>query len=642
MYIYCFKFQIPFKFFWPDAGRNKAPLSSFPNQILHYESTNCSAEVVQLSRFHPRRHETSYKHRAALDADGKYDVKWRFDGATISFEVAVATRGYVGFGFSPSGAMARSDLVIGGVSGGRPYLQDYFADASRMVHRDPQQSYRLEYAWENDTHTVLGFSRDLLTCDPNDKDITESTVRVIWAYHSEDVGPLGPMYHGVNRGRKSVRLLNPAKGTAVPDGTRFFDLRNSQVPVPSKDTTYWCQLFRFPEVQKKHHVIRIEPLIQKGHENLVHHILLYQCDRDLDEDDLGTGHECYHQNMPDSFQTCETVVFAWAIGGEGFTYPPHAGLSIGTSIDPFFVLMEIHYDNPALHQGILDSSGLRFFYSSDLRRYDAGIIETGVWVSLYHMLPPGMQEYISEGHCTQECLQESLDHEMPSGIRVFAVLLHAHLAGRAIRTRHFRGQKELRPLAHDSEFDFNFQEFLALSEERLLLPGDHLITECKYNTKSRKQMTWGGLSTRDEMCLSYLLYYPRINLARCESLPEIKGQLKFIGVKEIQMPVRSWPFVIKSPKRYNNLSFTEAMDKFRWSKKRGEAFNEVVLQLKMNVRCSKRGQEEWSVSEDPYRPRRTSLLLKYLSSAEDRAFFYGGKCRDYGISANHVLLSSVF
>lgn len=47
----------------------------------------------------------------------------------------------------------------------------------------------------------------------------------------------------------------------------------------------------------------------------------------------------------------------------------------------------------------------------------------------------------------------------------------------------------------------------------------------------------GGLSTRDEMCLSYLLYYPRVNLARCESLPEITGQLRFIGVKEIQEPV---------------------------------------------------------------------------------------------------------
>lgn len=59
---------------------------------------------------------------------------------------------------------------------------------------------------------------------------------------------------------------------------------------------------------------------------------------------------------------------------------------------------------------------------------------------------------------------------MPSGIQVFAVLLHAHLAGRAIRTRHFRDHKELKPLAYDDAFDFNFQEFLPLSKERLLLP----------------------------------------------------------------------------------------------------------------------------------------------------------------------------
>lgn len=56
--------------------------------------------------------------------------------------------------------------------------------------------------------------------------------------------------------------------------------------------------------------------------------------------------------------------------------------------------------------GVVDSSGLRLFYTPELRQYDAGVIETGVWVSLYHMLPPGMQEYVSEGHCTRECLQE--------------------------------------------------------------------------------------------------------------------------------------------------------------------------------------------------------------------------------------------
>lgn len=48
----------------------------------------------------------------------------------------------------------------------------------------------------------------------------------------------------------------------------------------------------------------------------------------------------------------------------------------------------------------------------------------------------------------------------------------------------------------------------------------------------------GGLSTRNEMCLSYLLYYPRINLTRCASIPDIMEQLQFIGVKEIYRPVR--------------------------------------------------------------------------------------------------------
>uniref|UniRef100_A0A8C0Y1I5 Monooxygenase, DBH-like 1 n=2 Tax=Cyprinus carpio TaxID=7962 RepID=A0A8C0Y1I5_CYPCA len=510
---------------------------------------------------------TRFVHSAALDADGRYNIKWGFDESTITFEVQVETRGYIGFGLSPTGAMSSSDIVIGGVLNGSPYLLDYYTDSNRKVHKDALQSYQLLYGRENDTHTVLAFSRNLQTCDDNDKVITGSTVRVIWAFHAEDVGVSGPVYHGTNRGRKSLRLLNPGTSSSIPAGTAFFDLQNEE----------------------------IEPMIQKGHENLVHHILLYQCDSNLNKSEINRGHECYHPNMPDSFFTCETVLFAWAIGGEGFTYPPHAGMSIGTSTDPVYVQMEIHFDNPSLQRGIVDSSGLRLYYSPSLRRYDAGVIETGVWVSLYHMLPPGMQDYITEGHCTQECLQESLDSEMASGIHVFAVLLHAHLAGRAIKARHFRQQVELQPLASDDQFDFNFQEFQPLSQERIILPGDSLITECRYNTKGRMNMTWGGLSTRDEMCLSYLLYYPRVNLARCESLPEITGQLKFIGVKEIQEPVTTWPFVIKSPKKYSNLSFTEAMDKYKWTRKRGKAFNDAVRKLPMNVRCSKFGQDEWTI-----------------------------------------------
>lgn len=51
-------------------------------------------------------------------------------------------------------------------------LQDYFADSSRSVHKDQVQNYKLLYARENHTHTVLAFSRELQTCDPDDREIT--------------------------------------------------------------------------------------------------------------------------------------------------------------------------------------------------------------------------------------------------------------------------------------------------------------------------------------------------------------------------------------------------------------------------------------------------------------------------------------
>ncbi|XP_004401254.1 PREDICTED: DBH-like monooxygenase protein 1 [Odobenus rosmarus divergens] len=534
-------------------------------------------------------------HRTLLDSEGKYWLSWGPRGGRLAFRLEVRTAGYVGFGFSPTGAMAAADIVVGGVAHGRPYLQDYFTNANRELKKDAQQDYHLEYAMENSTHTVVEFTRELHTCDINDKSITESTVRVIWAYHHEDVGEAGPKYHDSNRGTKSLRLLNPEKTNVLSTAIPYFDLVNQDVPIPNKGTTYWCQMFKIPVFQEKHHVIKVEPLIQRGHESLVHHILLYQCSSSFNDSVLDYGHECYHPNMPDAFLTCETVIFAWAIGGEGFSYPPHVGLSLGTPLDPRYVLLEVHYDNPTYKEGLIDNSGLRLFHTTDIRKYDAGVIEAGLWVSLFHTIPPGMPEFRSEGHCTLECLEEALEAEKPSGIHVFAVLLHAHLAGRGIRLRHFRKGDEMRLLAYDDDFDFNFQEFQYLREEQTILPGDNLITECRYNTKDRSRMTWGGLSTRNEMCLSYLLYYPRINLTRCASIPDIMEQLQFIGVKEIYRPVTTWPFIIKSPKQYKNLSFMDAMNKFKWAKKEGLSFNKLVLSLPVNVRCSKTDNAEWSI-----------------------------------------------
>lgn len=73
---------------------------------------------------------------------------------------------------------------------------------------------------------------------------------------------------------------------------------------------------------------------------------------------------------------------------------------------------------------------------------------------------------------------QALGAEKPSGIHVFAVLLHAHLAGRGIRLRHFRHGEEMQSLAYDDDFDFNFQEFQYLKEEQTILPvGMHTLCQ---------------------------------------------------------------------------------------------------------------------------------------------------------------------
>lgn len=65
----------------------------------------------------------TYPHRTLLDSEGKYWLDWSQRGSQIAFRLQVRTAGYVGFGFSPTGAMASADIVVGGVAHGRPYLQ---------------------------------------------------------------------------------------------------------------------------------------------------------------------------------------------------------------------------------------------------------------------------------------------------------------------------------------------------------------------------------------------------------------------------------------------------------------------------------------------------------------------------------------
>jgi hypothetical protein len=111
-----------------------------------------------------------------------------------------------------------------------------------------------------------------------------------------------------------------------------------------------------------------------------------------------------------------------------FVYPNNVAYPFGGEGFPEYLVMELHYDNPQTIQGTVDSSGMRMWYTSTPREYDAGIFEIGHAVTPLHVIPPDAENFTTTGILTSECTN-NLPKE---GIHVFANILHTHIVGRTV------------------------------------------------------------------------------------------------------------------------------------------------------------------------------------------------------------------
>lgn len=175
-----------------------------------------------------------------------------------------------------------------------------------------------------------------------------------------------------------------------------------------------------------------------------------------------------------------------------------------------------------------DHSGIRLHYSRRLRPNDGGMIITGVSVSDTQLIPPQQRLYRNVGICGPSCTDSGVLPE--TGIRIVAATLHSHVAGRKMKLRHVRGGVELPRIVEDDNYDYAFQQVRQLANETVVLPGDYLITDCAYETLGRRRLTFGGYSTKQEMCLSFVTYYPRIELAGCYSMTPVVEFFEAFGV----------------------------------------------------------------------------------------------------------------
>ncbi|OTF75182.1 hypothetical protein BLA29_002319 [Euroglyphus maynei] len=475
----------------------------------------------------------------------------------IVFNVCIQSHGWFGLGISHNGRMTGSDIVIGWVDHtGRVHLQDRFAEDEEMPVIDDKQDWLLESGYENDTHTCITFSRPFLTCDlDSDLPITNDVIKLIWAYHDDD--PVGysamlTKHSHYQRGHKSVHLLNYKFNDDNFHRKKFDDPNESTIKswdITSKnftishdtDTTYWCKIVS-PTFRSKSHVIRvsIEPIISPA-ENapFVHHMVLYRClhpNPELMREYLDQpGINCLDfANMPFDFFHCQSIYMVWTTGGEAFNLPDNVGIPIFEDHETTYFMFEIHYDNPELKSNVQDSSGLRLYYTENLRKYDADTATMGSVVDYRLIIPNGFENFTVSGHCSPECFRQKIPIK---GLNVIAALPHGHKHLKRIIVRHFRGHDELPPIAEENNYDFNFQDFRRFNQQRIILPGDQITVECTYNTESLKRpiLVSGGLSTQEEMCMVFLVYYPRMKGVRtCLSGLTPETVMKLSNIDQVQ------------------------------------------------------------------------------------------------------------
>ncbi|XP_014231771.1 tyramine beta-hydroxylase [Trichogramma pretiosum] len=460
----------------------------------------------------------------SLPLGSEASMHWRVDHTSeqIITEIHYAAEEYSWFaiGFSDYGDYAPADYCILWLDWHREtHLQDAWSDAEGKIHLDERSQDCENFEWKKRANTTkFTFTRKFDTCDEHDYVLERGTTHLVWL---KGAGPLASLaglslQDAKSRGMSRTELLRWHKPKpAFPSDAWRYEVKADRVQVPSQETTYWCRVQKLPAtLRRKHHVLQFGPAIQSGNEHLVHHMEVFHCAGPAEAEVPDWDGPCDSPARPAKTQICKKVLAAWAMGADDFVYPQEAGLPIGGPGFNRYIMLEVHYNNPELQAGAVDSSGIGFWFTRRLRRYDAGVIELGLEYTDKMAIPPGQEAFELSGHCIAECTGVGLGQ---AGIKIFGSQLHTHLTGRRVLTRHVRDGEELPMLNYDRHYSTHFQEIRLLPRPVTVLPGDSLITTCTYETLDRKNVTLGGFAISDEMCVNYVHYYPNSRLEVCKS-----------------------------------------------------------------------------------------------------------------------------
>nr|WAS27820.1 putative dopamine beta-hydroxylase-like protein [Patiria miniata] len=533
-------------------------------------------------------------------SDRAAELFWAVDfhTETVDFRLSVPLRHnhrlrkngeWFAFGLSPDGTLVNADLAVFWFPYGKPKLTEAYTDDKGAVYKDGNTRDYILLDWrivpggggddESPANLEVEFRRKFDTCDRRDYRIESGTVDLFYLRGNHSTlssGYIDPSKAEIANQRAQL-LRSTRRAPPLPATVKTADITMHNTEAPNQVTTYWCRVQKFPDVVENHHIIQYESVITPGNEDIVHHMEVFHCILPEGVEVPDYNGECEDEDQPPELEPCKRVIGAWAMGAPAFSYPEEAGVPIGGSGISSYVMLQVHYNNPSIREGVVDSSGIRFRYTSSLRPHDAGILEVGATYSPNLSVPPTSDGFYLTGYCTPDCTDKGIPDQ---GIRVFASQLHTHLSGTAVWTKHIRNGVEIQELNRDDHYSSMFQEIRLLQQDVVVLPGDTLITTCRYDTSSRPNVTLGGFGIQDEMCVNYMHYYPTMGLEVCKSTvakTALKTFFKFVDGRAGDKP---YDVTLTSPSavagRFRDVTWTPSV-KLLWQY--------VINQAPLDIEC---------------------------------------------------------
>lgn len=140
--------------------------------------------------------------------------------------------------------------------------------------------------------------------------------------------------------------------------------------------------------RQQYHAIRFEAIIQNTTYEYVHHLLLIafngsddcrqSCDERYDNPSQSTSSHSTLENEPAFCSYEVNYVYTWGPGIADQQLPDDVGFRFGASSGGYTsVIVQIHYNNVNGDEGAVDSSGIRVYYTEDMRPMDMGVIALG-------------------------------------------------------------------------------------------------------------------------------------------------------------------------------------------------------------------------------------------------------------------------